>query len=93
MTLNLTKHEAKYKTNRTPMGELEYLTNLWDEICWEQERNDYDWEKTKKAWLSNWNSYETMSLDYWMAYMQESILWAAKEVVHQSKKSTSEPQY
>lgn len=83
--MNLTKHEPQYHPRNTPMGQLEYLTNIWDEVCYEQERNEYDWEATKAKLLSDWNSYESMPLDYWMAYVQESILLAAKDVVRESR--------
>lgn len=83
--MNLTKHESQHHPRHTPMGDLEYLINLWDAVCHEQERNGYNWEATKKnTALSEWQR-EEMTLDFWIAYTQESILWAAREVVRESK--------
>jgi hypothetical protein len=84
LMIKLTKHSPQYHPRHTPMGDLEYLINLWDAVCEEQDHNDYDWEKTKEVVLSDWDR-EGMTLDFWIAYMRENILWAAKDVVRESK--------
>jgi hypothetical protein len=82
--VELTKHELQYHPRGTPMGDLEYLLNLWYAVCEEQDRNGYVWQETKMAVLSDWKRKD-MTLEFWIAYMQESILWAAKDVVRESK--------
>lgn len=55
------------------------LAKIWLDVCKEQEDNGYNWQLTKDKLLSDWNNYETMTVDWWSSYMREGFVLNAIE--------------